>query len=366
LLEVQRALSSRLDLDTVMRRIAEEARLLIGASFGSVSIHEGDQLCIKALAGDYGPGMFVGYTMPAHTSASGLAMISGKVVRVDSLNDPRVHRDAMEQARIQSLLAVPLLSGDTALGVISVGHYSPAAFDENDAHVLLMLAPGAVIALENARLYAQAQQVAVLEERQRLARDLHDAVTQTLFSAGLIADVLPRIWQRRPDEAERRLAELRQLTRGALAEMRTLLLELRPDALIEARLGDVLRQLGEAITGRTRLPVTVTVVGDCALPPDVQIALYRIAQEALNNVLRHAHAGQVQIDLSLTEDRVRLWVHDDGQGFAPMPVEAGHFGLRNMQERARNIGASFSINSRPGEGTEVLVLWQASEEDCNE
>jgi signal transduction histidine kinase len=272
----------------------------------------------------------------------------------------------MEQARIQSLLAVPLLSGDTALGVISVGHYSPAAFDENDAHVLLMLAPGAVIALENARLYAQAQQVAVLEERQRLARDLHDAVTQTLFSAGLIADVLPRIWQRRPDEAERRLAELRQLTRGALAEMRTLLLELRPDALIEARLGDVLRQLGEAITGRTRLPVTVTVVGDCALPPDVQIALYRIAQEALNNVLRHAHAGQVQIDLSLTEDRVRLWVHDDGQGFAPMPVEAGHFGLRNMQERARNIGASFSINSRPGEGTEVLVLWQASEEDCNE
>ena len=130
----------------------------------------------------------------------------------------------------------------------------------------------------------RAREMAVLEERNRLARDLHDAVSQTLFSASLIAEVLPRLWERDQDEGRRRLEEVRQLSRSALAEMRTLLFELRPAALAEAELGDLLRQLADTITGRGRLPVTVEISSRTTLPSEVKVAFYRIAQEALNNV----------------------------------------------------------------------------------
>jgi two-component system nitrate/nitrite sensor histidine kinase NarX len=326
-------------------------------------VREDHTLKVAALAGEYGPEMHVGYQMPLLESATGLALLSNSLVRIHNLDDERVNRDAMERAHIQSMIGVPLMSGDTAVGVISVGRQEPNAFSAEDAQVLAMLAPGALIALENARLYAQAQQMAALEERQRLARDLHDAVTQTLFSASMIADVLPRIWERRPDEAHKRLLELRQLTRGALAEMRTLLLELRPTVLTEARLSDVLRQLGEAFSGRARLDIEVRVQGELEagqLPPGVQVAFYRVAQEALNNIVKHAAASKVTIDLEQQPGRVQLHVCDDGRGFEPATVAAGHLGLGIMQERAGAIGAHFGLQSRPGQGTSIKMTWQSA------
>ena len=134
-------------------------------------------------------------------------------------------------------------------------------FDQADLDLLVAFADQAAIAIENARLYEEAQQVAASQERSRLARDLHDAVTQTLFSASLIAEVLPALWENDPAEGRQLLGELRQLTRGALAEMRTLLLELRPAALVEANLGDLLRQLAESVSGRTGIPVAVVAGG---------------------------------------------------------------------------------------------------------
>ncbi len=148
-------------------------------------------------------------------------------------------------------------------------------------------------------LAAKAADEAVTAERTRLARDLHDAVTQTLFAASLIAEVLPELWAVDEAEAQKSTEELRQLTRGALAEMRTLLLELRPAALTQARFGDLLKQLCEALTGRARLPIRLTVEGDRPLPPDVQVALYRIAQESLNNVFKYPRATQVDVHLIL-------------------------------------------------------------------
>ncbi|HXI15250.1 MAG TPA: histidine kinase, partial [Chloroflexota bacterium] len=229
-------------------------------------------------------------------------------------------------------------------------------------------------AVENARLYESARlgaERATLEERQRLARELHDSVTQTLFSASLIAEVLPRLWQRSPDVALPRLEELRQLTRGALAEMRTLLLELRPAVLIQMPLEDLLRQLAEAANGRARLPVTVDREGEreALLPPDTQLALYRIAQEALNNAARHAGAARATIFLrwvpatDIEPERVQLRIRDDGRGFDPAAVvRAGHLGLDGMRERAAAIGATLVIHSAPGEGTHVTVEWRAPHE----
>jgi signal transduction histidine kinase len=221
----------------------------------------------------------------------------------------------------------------------------------------------------------------VVSERSRLARELHDAVTQTLFSASLIAETLPRSLERDREKGRRLLKELRQLSRGALAEMRTLLLELRPAALIEANLGDLLQQLAEAATGQGGVPVTVTVEGKCALPPDVHVALYRIAQEALNNAVKHAQAGQVAVHLrcvapvgmedggTRTVDEaqaqmenakggsVELTIRDDGWGFDPERVPPERLGLSIMQERAQAIGATLTVQSQPGQGTEVIVIW---------
>jgi signal transduction histidine kinase len=198
---------------------------------------------------------------------------------------------------------------------------------------------------------------AAAEERNRLARDLHDAVTQTLFSASLIAEVLPVIWGRKPEEGLRRLEELRQLSRGALAEMRIMLLELRPAALDEAELEYLLRQLAESITGRSRVPVTVKVDGQCPLPIEVKIALYRIAQESLNNMAKHARAKQVIVNLHCEPERVILRVTDDGKGFDRASIRPDSLGLGIMRERAASIGALLSIESEVGQGTSIEAIW---------
>lgn len=201
------------------------------------------------------------------------------------------------------------------------------------------------------------EQVAAME-RNRLARDLHDAVSQTLFSASLISEVLPRLWERDENEGRRRLEEVRQLTRGALAEMRTLLLELRPDSLVEAEIDPLLKQLAESITGRSRVPVKVTVSGRYAMPTEVKVALYRIAQESLNNVAKHAAAGRVEVKLSCRDGKVTLSVSDDGKGFEVRKAPKNSLGLSIMRERAREIGAAISLRSHPGKGTRVRVVWQ--------
>jgi PAS domain S-box-containing protein len=198
---------------------------------------------------------------------------------------------------------------------------------------------------------------AIAAERNRLARDLHDAVTQTLFSASLIAEVLPRLWERNPEEGHRRLDELRELTRGALAEMRTLLLELRPTALVEAELGDLLRQLAESITGRSRVPVELTVTGRCDLPAEVKVAFYRIAQEALNNVAKHAAAEEATVRMACQPNEARLCVRDDGRGFDLDAVPPDSLGLGIMRERAEGIDAALRVESKPGTGTQVEVVW---------
>jgi ligand-binding sensor domain-containing protein/signal transduction histidine kinase len=205
---------------------------------------------------------------------------------------------------------------------------------------------------------------AVAAERSRLARDLHDAVTQTLFSASLIAEALPDAIRSDPEETDFLLKELRQLSRGALAEMRTLLLELRPSALVEAKLGDLLNQLAEAAIGREGVPIIVKVFGQCKLDPDAHVAMYRIAQEALNNILKHARATEVLIQLNgepvegQSSQRVTLQVKDNGRGFDLDSIPPGRMGVGIMAERAEAIGAELRIDSEPGKGTLIVVVWQ--------
>ena len=280
-----------------------------------------------------------------------------------SLPDEELKRSIAAEG-IDYVVAVPLTAKGKLVGALVIGDRAAHELSDEEHALLDGIGLQVGMAVENARLYQHAEAAAIVAERQRLARELHDAVTQTLFSASLIADVLPRLWQRNPAEAARRLAELRELTRGALAEMRTLLHELRPASLTEMPLPDLLRQLAEATTGRSRIPVEVSSEMQCTLAPNVQVALYRIAQEALNNVAKHSGASHVQVTLRCHpgEDersgRIDLVIEDNGCGFrADERPPTGHLGLGIMEERAVGVGARVQIDSSPGNGTRVTVTW---------
>ncbi len=242
---------------------------------------------------------------------------------------------------------VPLAVKGNLIGIVGVAETGKNYFTAHHAGLALSVANQAAITLVNTELNKQAQELAVLEERQRLARNLHDAVNQSLFSAGLIAEVLPRLWERDQEEALQSLEDLRRLTRGAQAEMRALLAELRPSTITDSNLGELLLLLGNALSGRTSIPVSIKVSGEFSLPADVQIAFYRICQESLNNVAKHSKAKLVEIYLKQEGNKIELRIHDNGKGFDPQRTLSGHYGLGMMRERAESVGALFSVTSQP-------------------
>jgi len=357
--EVGRRISSILSLDELLPFVVKSLQETFNYYNVNIFLLDpgSDDLVLKAGAGGYEGTVPVGLPVKVTEGIVGWVARSGKPLLANDVSQEPRYRFAEELADTRSELAVPIKMGTQILGVLDIESTELNAFDETDPFVAETLADQVAIAIQNAKLYEQARELATVEERQRLARDLHDAVTQTLFSASLIAEAVPRLWKRDPAEVQRRLEELRQLTRGALAEMRTLLLELRPAALEEAMLGDLLRQLTEAITGRARVPIVLTVEEERMLPPDVQVALYRIAQEALNNVAKHAGASQATVNLRCQPEQVELFIRDDGRGFNPESAFLKHLGLGIMRERAEAIGATLKIESQVGHGTQVLVTW---------
>ncbi len=213
------------------------------------------------------------------------------------------------------------------------------------------------------KLVQQTKEQATIDERSRLARDLHDAVTQTMYSAALIAEALPAVWERNPEQGRLNLGKLRQLVRGALAEMRTMLFELRPDALEEADLENLLRQLGDGLTGRSRIPVETIIGGKGDIPAEVKITLYRITQEAYNNIAKHSGADEVTGRLLYTPDQVIHSISDNGRGFNPSVSPTDNMGLQIMNERAFGIRAKLDIVSEPGQGTTITVLWSSPDHE---
>jgi PAS domain S-box-containing protein len=263
---------------------------------------------------------------------------------------------------IRSMIIVPIKIDGKITGFLNVDSLKPNFYKAEDGERLQAFADQAAVAIRNAQFHQRAQELATLEERQRIARDLHDAVSQTLFSANLIAETLPRTWEREPDKGLQQTRLLHQLTRGAAAEMRVLLVELRPESVVSARLEDLLTQLGYAMPGRNNIDISVIIRGnrEHPLPADVQMAFYRIAQESLNNIIKHGHAQRARIRFIRNRTQVMLAVTDNGQGFDPQSISNG-IGLKSMSERANGVGASFSIKSTAGRGTRVKLVWTMPE-----
>ena len=204
---------------------------------------------------------------------------------------------------------------------------------------------------------AQMKQAAQ-EERSRLARDLHDSVTQALFAATLKAEALALAEDSSSGGTAQVAEEVRRLNRGALAQMRTLLLELRGDPVENVPIAQLLRHLVEAAEGRSSVDVQLTIRGDAQLTPALHVAVYRITQEALSNITRHARASKAWVELILEPDTGHLVVGDNGCGFEPSACDPTHMGLRSMRERAAEAGAQLDIVTELGGGTVITVDWQ--------
>ena len=260
----------------------------------------------------------------------------------------------------RSWMAVPLKSRDEVLGVMRVDHHESGYFDPARARLLTAVASQTALAMRHAELLAQERDVAVTAERNRIARDLHDAVSQTLFAATVVAGTLAAMLERDPPAPAAGLAaqarSMQKLNRGALSEMRLLMMELRPDALEATPLAELLQHACEALAGSTVMVVEHQLARGDKMAPEVRVQLYRIAQEALSNISKHSGAGNVMV--AWTSDgpgRGLLRIADDGHGFDASVPAPGHFGLGNMKSRAAEIGATLAIVSAAGEGTELRV-----------
>ncbi len=376
--DILEVLNSNQPLEHILNFIIREAARLLHADFAALFRMNRDKETLSLQAG---------YGLPDHmkrnVTVSATDGILGKsfmerrpIVKSDiSKAADRAHLGTMTNNRLDwlytnccGLMAVPLVCKDEVYGGIALyfkkdGKQLEQSISKEEIGLAMTFADQAALAIDNTQLRKQASDMAVAAERNRLARDLHDSVTQTLFSASLIAEVIPKIWEKNEQEGRKRLEELRQLTRGALAEMRTLLFELKPAALVEAPLEDLLKQLSEAITGRARIPVDLQVKGAAVLPLEIKTAFYRIAQEALNNIAKHSRATKAMIELRSNEEEqlgiivAGLSIVDDGRGFDPESVTSQHLGIGIMKERAESTGANLKIISRVGEGTTIEVEW---------
>ena len=358
--EVGRQITSLIDIDQMLDQVVH----LIHKTFGYEHVH------IATIEDDYAVYQFGSGRLwenpdfqfsPARLKI-GKEGITGRVASTgETVYLPDVREDPayveMVGSKTLSEVTVPIKVKGKVIGILDAQSERVNAFDESDLVVLQSLADQTAVAIENAQLYKQAQQLAVIKERNRLARELHDSVTQALYGITLHAEAAYR--QLKADQAELandQLAELRNTAQEALREMRLLIFELRPSVVELQGLVPALRARLEAVEERAGMGVEFNVEGNLDLNDKTQDGLYRIAQEALNNALKHAKANHIILNIKANLSKVVLEIIDDGIGFDPdNAVEGGGLGLDGMIERAELMGGKLTLNSKPDAGTTIRI-----------
>ena len=358
--EVSRQITSIIDIDQVLNQVVHLIHKTFGYDHVAIATIEDEYAVYQVGAGRLWENPEFQFN-PAklkigNEGITGRAAASGKTIYL-----PDVRKDPgyveMEGSGTLSEVIVPVKVKGKVIGVLDAQSERINAFDESDLAVLQSLADQAAVAIENARLYKQAQQLAVVQERNRLARELHDSVTQALYGITLHAEAAYRqLAANQTTLANEQLIELRGTAQEALREMRLLIFELRPSIVELQGLVPALRARLEAVEERAGMGVQFNVEGDPILPDTIQDGLYRIAQEALNNALKHAKANNIILNLTGKLKSVTLEIIDDGVGFIPEnAVEGGGLGLDGMIERAEIMDGNLTITSNPGSGTTVKI-----------
>jgi PAS domain S-box-containing protein len=258
-------------------------------------------------------------------------------------------------AEWDTVFIVPLVSRGRVLGAINFGYLQGEQPSEDEKIFLGAVADQAAVALENARLFAEAGGKAALEERQRLARELHDSVSQALYSIALGTKTARTLLDRDPKQAADPLDYVLSLAEAGLAEMRALIFELRPESLKTEGLVTALEKQAAALRARHGIEVEATLCEEPEASLEAKEAVYRIAQEALHNTVKHAHANKVEIKMECAWDRMTLELSDDGLGFDMRDDFPGHLGLRSMRERASRLGGMLEVETAPGTGTRICT-----------
>jgi signal transduction histidine kinase len=365
--------------------VGQAARLLEADAIAIFQVSADQMLAVQASAGLSAEELAV-LRLPVGLSATGQAVAKRRpvVIATDSadfkqmLEQYKAGQPPAQQAtidllaaRIHTLLSVPLSIKDEIYGAISLYYCAPRTFTGEEVSLALAFGDQAALAIENARLRERAEQAAVLQERARFARDLHDSVTQSLYSLALFAEVARRLAAAgNLQRAAHYLDRLRTTAQQALKEMRLMVHQLRPHALEHEGLAGALQQRLDAVERRAGLQARLLVEGELDLPAAIEAELYHIAQEALNNALKHAAATAVTVHLAIVGAElgscvVRLEVADDGRGFDPQAIgDHGGLGLISLRERAAKLGATVHIHSAPGAGTRVIVDCRLPIADC--
>jgi signal transduction histidine kinase len=296
--------------------------------------------------------------LPLHSSLAGQAATRQEPVLSRAADRPGGEMDDLAaREQVATLVSVPLIAQGRSVGVLNLGSRSPEPIQPEELSILAAIGQQTGVAVENAYLYEQAQQLAIVQERNRLARDLHDSVTQALYGISLYAEAAARqLGLGDGKMAAEHLAEIRTTAQESLREMRLLIFELRPPMLRSEGLVVALQARLEAVEARVGVQTRLQAEGEGPLSPQVEDGLYRIAQEALNNALKHARASSVALRLVHGPRSVLLEIADDGAGFDPAGLAGNSgFGLRGMDERAARLGGTLVVDSAPGRGTRVRV-----------
>jgi signal transduction histidine kinase len=353
------AIGGERSVERLLRRLVHTARELAGARYAALGLPDGE--------GNFAQFITAGMTdeeiaamgpLPRTHGLLGAMLESDAPFRTEDVRrDPRF-RGWWPSAHPQmsSFLGVPICSRGDVIGAFYLTDKEAApTFTDDDERLIAMLAAHAAIAIDNARLYERARELSVIEERNRLARDLHDSVVQKLFGIVLTAQSAATLLDRSADGARTEVERLQALAQEAIAELRSLVFQLRPAAIETEGLAAALAKHVDVLERVHRLPFAFEQTGDPRLRPGVDEELFKVAQEALHNALRHAQARQVRVRLDERPDAVALSVADDGRGFDPdaPALRSRSLGLTSMEERAHGLGASLGIASAPGAGTTI-------------
>jgi signal transduction histidine kinase len=353
---VQRVTTSLLRKNTlqeVLEIICNEALNLTDATGSAVLLQDGEAgwLRVTSAVGEILSSLD---RLPVDGSLAGQAVRSGEPVLFNDVAG--IDLDYLHNLGINTLLAAPLKVESKIIGVLDVIN-KVGGFTKDDLRIISLFADQAAIVIDQTQLHHQVEQIAVLEERQRLSRELHDSVTQALYSVNLYAEAARMaLAAGKRGVALENLQNLREMTREALLEMRLLVFELHPSILEKEGLVAALQARLAAVENRSGLKTEIKTEGNKQLPISIEEELYRIVQEGLNNVVKHAQAKNVRISVKYSETSVCLELWDDGTGFDLLSArESGGMGLRGIEERAQRIGGGLAIESSPGAGTKLTI-----------
>jgi signal transduction histidine kinase len=355
------AIAAEVTIEPMLQRLAHAARGLVGAQYAAIGVPDGEGGFAQFITSGMSDELIAAMgPLPRQHGLLGAMLTSPVPYRTgDVRRDPRFRGWwPAAHPQMRSFLGVPIVARSGIVGALYLTDKVGAEeFDEGDQQLIELLSVHAALAIEKTRLYERSRELSIVEERNRLARELHDSVTQKLFGLTLTAEAAATVIDRDPPEAKKQLARLQELTREAMEELRSLIFELRPPAAESEGLATALRKHVDVLRRAHGRDVQLSVDSDAEPAGERAGEVLRIAQEALQNAIRHAHATRVDVALHGEDGHLRLTVTDDGVGFDPEEpgLRARRLGLTSMEERARALGGTLTIESAPGAGTTIAL-----------